>query len=287
MSYPLPEAAFHTVPRPEEPIRFVVYGDVRSGHAAHAELVEAILDEAPDFVVSTGDMVLSGSDEGDWQRFFQVAAGLLARIPTYPVIGNHDVGTAGDQHHLRRFEDIFALWPGPADRPDGAAWYGFDVGAVHFVMLDSNRYHDERQLAWLEADLAAARAAGARAIFAATHHGPYARGPHGGSAVAAERYVPLLARAGVAALFSGHDHFYQRGRVGGLTYVVFGGGGAPLYQPRCGVAGKRACRKDGAQLVTAEHHHVALEVHHDYVKMCPRRPDGTLVEECTTLSLAR
>jgi hypothetical protein len=37
----------------------------------------------------------------------------------------------------------------------------------------------------------------------------------------------------VAAIFSGHDHYYQHGRGGGgcLDYFVVGGGGAPMYEP--------------------------------------------------------
>jgi 3',5'-cyclic AMP phosphodiesterase CpdA len=154
------------------------------------------------------------------------------------------------------------------------------------VSLDSNRYDDDRQLAWVESDLAAARARGARALFAAAHHGPFSRGPHGGEPIAAQRYVPALERAGVAVFFSGHDHLYERGQAGRLAYVVSGGGGAPLYQPRCGVSGKRSCRgedgKWGKTLVVA-YHYVLVEVFRDLVRLCPRRPDGTPIEECVTI----
>ena len=53
-------------------------------------------------------------------------------------------------------------------------------------------------------------------------------------------YAPLLAAGHVDVLFCGHDHIYERGvgstPTGKLTYVVTGGGGAPLYNPRCQAA---------------------------------------------------
>lgn len=277
---------FHPAPAPGAVLRFVVYGDVRGGHDVHARLVASILDEAPALVLSTGDLVLRGSDEGDWQRFFEVTASLLARVPYYPVAGNHDLGQSGDER--RRMNEIFLLWPGPADRPAWGHWYAFDVAGVHFVMLDSNAYQHAEQLAWLERDLEAARARGVHAIFAAVHDGPYSRGLHRGNADAVERYVPLLARHGVTVLFSGHEHLYQRGRAGGLHYMVSGGGGAPLYSVRCGVSGRPRCdAPDGMQFVASEHHFIVVTVYRGHVEACPRRVDGTALEPCVTYRISR
>jgi hypothetical protein len=36
---------------------------------------------------------------------------------------------------------------------------------------------------------------------------------------------------GVDAVFTGHDHLYERSLYNGITYIVAGGGGAPLYAP--------------------------------------------------------
>lgn len=278
--------SFHTAPAAGAVLRFVVYGDVRGGHHVHERLVSSMLAEAPALVLVTGDLVLRGTDEGDWQRFFAVTRPLLPRVPYYPVAGNHDMGRAGDQ--LRLMNEIFALWPPPADRPVWGHWYGFDVGDVHFVMLDSNAYEHAEQLAWLERDLREARARGVRAIFAAVHDGPYARGLHRGNRYAAEHYAPLLARHGVTLLFSGHDHLYQRGRAGGLDYMVSGGGGAPLYSVRCGVPGRPRCQVDDGMLhVASEHHYIVVTVYREHVEACPRRADGTPLEPCTTYRLGR
>ncbi len=276
------ESSFHTVPAAGAVLRFAVFGDVRGGHRVHEQLTAAILAEAPDFVLVTGDLVLRGSDEADWQRFFAIAQPLLARTPYYPAIGNHDLGKAGDQQ--RRMSDVFALWPGPASRPPWGHWHAFAIAGVHFVMLDSNSLEHPEQLAWLEAELDSAR--GARAIFAVAHDGPYSRGLHGGNEVAAALYAPLLAKAGATVLFTGHDHLYQRGQKNGLAYVVSGGGGAPLYPVTCGIRGRPRCaREDGMQFVASEHHYVMVTVYPTFVHVCAKRPDRTPLEPCVRYPL--
>jgi len=279
-----PALRFATAPGPGEVLRIAVYGDVRGGHATHAQLIAALGVEAPDLVLASGDLVLRGTDEADWQQFFTVTAPLLATTPFYACVGNHDIGRAGDL--ARRFTEIFALPPAPPDRPLGAGWYSFDVADVHVVMLDSNTYDEPAQRAWLETDLAAARAAGVRAIFAVTHDGPYARGSHGGNRVAIKDYVPILTRHRVTLLFSGHDHIYQRGKKDGLDYIVSGGGGASLYRIACGVPGRPRCRVDDGMLhVAKEHHYVLVTVYPTYVETCAKFLDGTPLEPCATYPL--
>jgi 3',5'-cyclic AMP phosphodiesterase CpdA len=270
---------FHTAPAVGEVIRIGVYGDVRGGHEVHRRLVDAMAGEALDLVVVTGDMVRRGSDEADWQRFFAVTADLMARVPYYPAIGNHDVGRAGDLG--RRAEDIFALPPPPADRPEGVGWYALDVADLHLVFLDSNAYERVAQERWLDADLAAARRRGVRAIVAVTHDGPYSRGTHRGNKLARERYVPILARHHVELLLAGHDHLYERGAAGGVAYLVSGGGGASLYDVSCGTAAKPACAvDDGLVVVRKEHHYLILTISDHAIEACPRRADGSTLEPC-------
>lgn len=278
--------SFHTAPGKNDVVRIAVYGDVRGGHNVHRRIADAIAGEAPDMVLVTGDLVLRGSDEGDWQRYFEVTGDLGARVPTYPVAGNHDMGRSGDQG--LRMNEIFELWPGPADRPSWGHWYSFDVGDVHFVMLDSNAYDSDKQLAWLESDLATARARGVRAIFATAHDGPYSRGYHRGNRYAAEHYVPVLTRHRVTMMFSGHDHLYQRGEIDGFRYIVTGGGGAPLYSVRCGVKRRPRCKvRDGMQHVAKAHHYVMLSVYRTHVEVCSKRDDGTELEPCINIRLQR
>jgi 3',5'-cyclic AMP phosphodiesterase CpdA len=165
-------------------------------------------------------------------------------------------------------------------------FYGFDVGPVHVAVLDSNAYARKDQLAWLDADLGAARQRGARVLLAMTHDGPFSRGLHGGNAVAQRDYLPVLVRHRVTLLLSGHDHLYQRGQALGLDYVVTGGGGADLYPITCGVAGRPRCAvDDGMRFVAREHHYLMLTVYPTWLELCPRRADGTALEPCVRYDL--
>ena len=260
-----PVMTFHVMPHAGDVIRIGVYGDVRGGHAIHRKLVENMLGEALDLVAVTGDMVLRGSDLGDWQRFYAITAPLLAQVLYLPAVGNHDLGA----------DDLFTLPPSPY-------WYSTDVADVHVVFLDSNAYERVEQEAWLDADLAAARARKVRAIIVFTHDGPYSRGYHRGSELARTRYVPILTRHHVDLIVSGHDHLYQRGVAGGLHYIVSGGGGSSLYAISCGVEGKPACAVvDGMQAIFREHHYLVVTLGKTTLEVCARRTDSHLLEPCT------
>jgi 3',5'-cyclic AMP phosphodiesterase CpdA len=277
---------FHTLPKPGAEIRIGIYGDVRGGHAPHKRLVDRMLDEGLDFIVVSGDMVLRGSDAGDWQKFFALTQELRAQVPYYPAVGNHDLGLVNPDG-TDRAERLLGLPPAPANRPAEAYWYSRDVSDVHLVFLDSNNYDRSEQEKWLDSDLADARKRNVRSIVAITHDGPFARGYHGGNALARARYVPILARYKVDLLVSGHDHIYQRGEHLGVPYLVSGGGGAPLYAIRCGVPGRPKCAiEDGMQKVAREYHYAVLTVGRD-LELCSRRIDGSLLEPCVRAALRR
>ncbi len=278
--------SFHTLPKAGAEIRIGVYGDVRGGHAMHKRLIERMLDEGLDLVTVSGDMVLHGADEGDWQKFFAITQELRAQVPYYPAVGNHDLGLSNPDGSDRA-ERLLGLPPPPANRPAEAYWYSRDVADVHLVFLDSNSYDRREQETWLEDDLAAARKRGVRAIIATTHDGPFARGYHGGNSLARTRYVPIMARHKVDLLISGHDHIYQRGEHAGLKYLVSGGGGAPLYAIRCGVPGRPKCaQEDGMAKVAREYHYAVVTIGRD-LELCSRRPDGSLLEKCLRFPLGK
>ena len=341
----LPLVTFHTPPPPGRPLRVVLYGDSRSGHAIHAQLVQAILDEDPDFVLNTGDIVERGTEDGDWDRFFAVAGPLLARVPVYLAPGNHEYAKRR-QGALRLCSQCSTMFPlqspvpppgAPRDRaslhpPDGRGqgalpsyllaevpilepmpalvpepasalppartpvppaeapgeglrgFYSLDIAGVHLLAIDSNQLHRREQLHWLAADLQAAEGRRVRATLAWMHDGPFSTGYHGGNASAARDLVPLLERYHVSLLVSGHDHDYERGRRGTLNYVVTGGGGAELRPLRCGIPGKRRCKNMPLAFFN-EHHYVRLEVLPGALQLCPRRLDGSPLEECQTVRL--
>lgn len=267
-----------TAPRPgsPEPFTFVVYGDTRSSADAHRQLVERIRAEVPDFLLGTGDLVDDGARRDQWQDFFDVEGGLLADNVFYPALGNHD--RQGRARSAEAYRARFAL---PADGPDPERVYAFTYGAARFLVLDSNSasFALTDQTAWIERELAAARQdRGVRHIFVVMHHPPYSVSLHGGQRDLRDRWTPLFEKYGVAAVFSGHDHCYERAEAGGIYYFVSGGGGAPLY-----ARGRRQSEIDRAAVKRYErvNHYLRVHVVGARVEVSAIRVDGTPIETVT------
>jgi hypothetical protein len=111
----------------------------------------------------------------------------------------------GTKAHQQAFLDL----AGPAYPK--MANYAFDYGDAHWTVLDTNLYadwSDPALLAWLEADLAAAREAPWR--FVVFHQPPF----HSSLSHADEQQTRVLAETfekhRVDIVFSGHIHNYQR-----------------------------------------------------------------------------
>jgi len=124
--------------------------------------------------------------------------------------------------------------------------YSFDVGTAHFTVLNTDPvgYDAHAPLAWLEADLRAARAAGARSFFvfghkpAFTYFYPLASGvpttaTNGLDSLAdlsnRDAFWGLVEQYG-ASYFCGHEHIYDVMQpAGGRAWqVIVGSGGSPF-----------------------------------------------------------
>jgi predicted phosphodiesterase len=259
---------FTTAATPGESFRFLVYGDNRDGHEAHARVVSAMRAEDADFVVNTGDMVADGGDPRDWQVFFDVERRLLAETTMFPVIGNHEIMGLRGRGLFRRW---FSL---PEDSLYPEQDYAFTFGSARFFVVTAYEGFPPEQIDWLRGELDEAEADPAlehRFVF--LHHGLYSSGYHGGNLAARSAGLPRVLREGaVDVVFSGHDHDYERGRTSGLNYVVSGGGGAPLYDVDT--------RRKGAEAFESTHHHVRVDVIGDSIELTAVRPDGSVIEQC-------
>jgi acid phosphatase type 7 len=264
---------FATAPEHREPFNFVVFGDSRSNPSSHRTVVERVRREVPDFLVGTGDMVNDGGVEADWERFFEIEREILRENVLFPTLGNHDrQGRGRTADNYRKYFSV------PENSPDPERYYAFTYGNSRFLVLDSNAYSFALtdQTAWLESQLQAARVdPKIRHIFVAMHHPPFSISLHGGHSQLRDAWTPLFERYRVDAVFSGHDHCYERGEHGGVRYFVSGGGGAPLY-PRS----KRAESIDlkAIQYMERVNHYVRVHVVGDYVEVSAFRTDGSVIE---------
>lgn len=189
-------------------------------------------------VVFNGDMVNDFMNvDQPFAGFIDASVGRFARdIPFIYVRGNHDVRG----RHARRLADYFPT-------QDGRAYYSFDHGPVHFVVLDSgedkvdaHQYYNGlvafepyrvEQARWLAKDLASAAARRARYRVFLSHIPPYesadlAERQEGFAIQEARKSWEPLANSGRVDLWlSGHTHRYahvEPGRRQNRYHLVIG-----------------------------------------------------------------
>ncbi len=142
-----------------------------------------------------GDNIYGGSSSKDFEKKFEVPYKLLldAGVKFYASLGNHD-------NPNERFYKLFNM--------NGANYYTFKKGSVRFFVLDSN-YMDSKQLDWLEKQLQDAGKKDWKICY--FHHPLYSsRKTHGSSIELRSLIEPMFIKYGVDAVFSGHDHVYER-----------------------------------------------------------------------------
>ncbi|MBK0400132.1 tandem-95 repeat protein [Limibaculum sp. M0105] len=133
----------------------------------------------------------------------------LGQAPFMTVYGNHEVflGEGFDQWNDRL--------PQPEENDlENGRFYSFDVGDAHFVMIlmaDEDDGLTSTQLAWIEADILAAQAAGADWIIPVMHAAPYSDGTnHGDALEARDDLAPLFESLNVDLVLTTHDQSYLR-----------------------------------------------------------------------------
>jgi len=231
---------------------------------------------SPHLLIFTGDLINGYTTREDdfraqlrsWKRLY---GPLWREVPVYTGMGNHESlihifadGTQVDQQGEQSAEAVFAsefVHPmnGPeAERPGLPPYkgsvYSFDYAGCHFTQLNSDYWYSSRpqqhagipfgrllpgQLEWLERDLMAARAGGARHIFVFVHEPAFPNGGHvqdslwgGGEAEgvkARDLFWRIVTQAGATAVFSGHEHNYGRTLIDSKTPVHRDGSANPEF----------------------------------------------------------
>jgi predicted phosphodiesterase len=257
----------------DAPFSFIVMGDTRSGVDAHRRVIERIAQEVPDFVLGTGDMVDDGYRQDQWQQFFDIESPMLRDNVYFPAIGNHDRQGRG-----RTADSYRAYFSVPENGGDTERYYAFSYAAARFLVLDSNEYSFalSDQSAWLERELIAARQDPAvRHVFVVMHHPPFSISLHGGNRDLRERWTPLFETYQVTAVFSGHDHVYERAEHNAIRYFVSGGGGAPLYPRR---PHPSAVDLEAVKKLERSFHFLRVTVTGSRIEVTAVRSDGTVIE---------
>lgn len=269
--------SFTTVPATGS-IKIGAYGDARDSVAVWQTVNAKIKAHDVAMSVMSGDVVLLGSAESEWAQWFDAiwdqssemaAMGMsggmgvspqpgfltLGEQLILPIAGNHEDESAV-------FYANFAL-PGTGDWAETYA--SFNAGNTHFVLFDDSPLASASsasslppeamaQVAWLDADLAAAAKDRTNHPFIVfvSHRGMYSTSNHSADPdvlIVRSVIAPILAKYTVDLVLNGHDHEYERSvaltpntsnpasntvnvqsdATKGTTYVINAGAGASAY----------------------------------------------------------
>ena len=242
------EGTFKTRASAQKPIRFVAVGDLANGKPEQNAIAFQISKQKPDFLVALGDIVYSGGRALQymhhyWTTYNDVAtpgektgAPLMASIPFYPVIGNHDADSAKLPDYPDAFS-AFYFFSVPKNGPGPGPWntalgknpkvaeafrvragaeypalseYSFDYGPAHFVCLDTNSYTAPEAIqAWLEKDILASKQPWKFVCF---HVPAFHTSSQHYSEQKMRLLEPTFEKCGVDVVFAGHVHNYQRSK---------------------------------------------------------------------------
>lgn len=196
-------------------VRFAVIGDTGTGDQmenAVAQQMALYRRRFPfTFTIMLGDNIYGSERPQDFDtKFIKPYKALLdAKVEFYATLGNHD-----DPN--QRFYKPFNM--------GGVRYHTFKKGNVRFFVIDSN-YLDPDQVKWLEKELATSGSDWKIAYF---HHPLYTTAARGPEVELRSILEPIFVKYGVDAVFSGHEHVYERIKPQKGVYYFTAGGAAKL-----------------------------------------------------------
>ena len=191
------------------------YGDTQTDEVSHRKIVAAIATHKPEIAFHCGDLNSRGTAQSEYDTFFEISKPLTSICPIYPARGNHERST----------ELFLANFPFLGT----STYYIKEFNGIRFIVLDSTMdlSPNSAQYKWLETALQDTLPG-----IIILHYPIFSSGYHGDEQ-GLRLYLPqLLKRSNVKAVFSGHDHDYERSEYDGITYVVSGGGGGTIRETR-------------------------------------------------------
>ncbi len=216
------------------------YPHENSSNPTRAAIITSIVENNPnlEFIVHSGDLVNSGGEQDDWDRYFEdIENATKENVTFYYAIGNHERYTyaLGPSNWGPPDED-FSTYLANVELPGNERYYSFDyMNQIHFVFINTEENWTGQfdittdQYNWLINDLENNTLEFVVAVF---HRPCYSvRDPGRVDDAQEVRSVldPIFIDYGVDLVFSGHDHYYYRTVRNSITYVTTGGAGADLY----------------------------------------------------------
>lgn len=199
--------------------KIVIYGDSRSNQEIHKKVVSQIIKNNPLAVFHVGDLVDDPKSNKEWGLVTEVLKPIQDNSLLFVAAGNHE-------KESQKYYDNFIL-------PGNEKWYLWETDNALFLVLNTNLDLDvnSEQYQWLEKSLTDSPSN--KFIIVITHHPFLSVGKHAGEKNNFSDDVNnLLVKYKVAAVFSGHDHNYERFFINNINHVIAGAAGAPLYDQK-------------------------------------------------------
>ena len=213
------------LPNARMSVKFAVIGDSGRGtpeqHAVADQMVRFRETFGYAFVLMLGDNIYEGPATADDYRVkFEEPYRALLRggVRFFAALGNHDDPRQVDYALFNMGGERYYSFAPPEDALTRL------TTRVEFFALDSTNL-DAVQIRWLAERLEASRA---RWKIVFLHHPLYTSGRYRNTSRAHRLALePVLRRGGVSAVFSGHEHIYQRADLqNGIQYFISGGAGS-------------------------------------------------------------
>jgi len=232
----------------------------------------------PEFVVALGDNFyetgVKSTTDPLWKTSFEdVYTAPSLQVPWYAVLGNHD--GYGNPDAQIEYAKTSKRWRMPSK------WYTVrqklsDGTAIEMFFLDSDPYQGKTadrlvaagylkpsdtaaQIAWIDSALAASKAQW-KLVF--LHHPLRSHGKHEAEANAmAQRFEAKFAKAGVAAVWAGHDHDLQHILEPGVPVHHFvSGAGSQVRKVKKGANSLFAASVPGFMSISVSRDTMAVQV---------------------------
>ncbi|MHA1994648.1 MAG: metallophosphoesterase family protein [Candidatus Hodarchaeales archaeon] len=211
-----------------------------SSNPTRAALITSVVENNPnmEFIIHTGDLVNSGGEQDDWNRYYEdIENATKANVTIYNAIGNHELYTyALEPSQWGPADEDYSTYLENVELPGNERYYSFDfMNQIHFVFINTEEdWTGEFSITtdqndWLINDLTTNTLEFIVAVF---HRPCYSVRDAGRVQDAKDvRLVldPIFIEYGVDLVFSGHDHQYYKTIRNGIAYVTTGGAGADLY----------------------------------------------------------
>lgn len=185
---------------------------------------------APDGVIALGDVQYESASSSDLKSFYDTTWGRFKNI-TYPVRGNHEYITGGAAGYVDYFSEMSpSYWT-----TDAGGWRIIAVDSWCQGLLFTGCSATSPQTQWLTAELQRARTEG-RCAAVMMHHPFVSSGRY--ATATAQHLWEAAVKGGADAVFTAHDHHYERFEPlgvtgapasGGVPLFITGLGGAPVY----------------------------------------------------------